>query len=94
MIGNNLWSEKSRALLLHLLGQDVPHGIAEIRGSPAALRRLAEACEKAADAGQSQIPPIEIEMMTSDGEHYPLCIYAMSDRQMDQSPLPYEWAKE
>ena len=88
MLGNNLWSEDARRLLLHLHPQEHPHGPAEIRGSPEALRRLADACLKAAGQGQSA-GGVEVEMMASDGEHYGLTIRGMSDRQIDAGPLPY-----
>ena len=86
-IGNNLWSEDVRALLLHVLPQPTYHADAEIRGAPEALRRFGEALIEASTLGQGE--ETRIEMMASDGEGYSIVIRPMSDRQMDSGPLPY-----
>lgn len=92
MIGNNLWPDDIRKLLLHIYPQPAPHFEARIIGSADALRRLAAACLEAADRGQSA-DPVAVEMMPSDGEHYAITIQARSDRQMDGlSPHYAHWA--
>ncbi len=87
MIGNNIWPQKFRDKLMHILPQSTYHGDAEIRGSRQALYRLGVELIKSA---QGERPSGgSVTMMASDGEGYAVKIFPMSDQQMDSSPLPY-----
>ena len=86
-IGNNLWPKEAHDQLLHVLPLAYEHGTAEIRGTPKALKRLAEALLKASELPQTE--HVDVDMMASDGEGYGVLIYPMSEQQIDDSPLPY-----
>lgn len=87
MIGNNVWPDEARSRLLHLIPQPYEHADAEIRGSPEALLRLGYALIEAAKLPQTASH--KVEMMAADGEGYAIKIYPMSDKQMDDGPIPY-----
>jgi hypothetical protein len=87
MTQTDMWDAKARSELLHVYPQAANHCNARICGSPDALKRLARALMDAAKATPRAAQ--SVQMMTADGECYDLIVEPMTDKQIDDMPLPY-----